>query len=247
MKLKKQLFIFIILMVILSIKCVNAADYYVNKYGVTLTLEEYNFISYFYFDGYQDYMTLEDYNDFIDENIMGGEVKIETMSTEDTDDLVSIIKDTSYETTGKVLKLSLSCNDSYCNAVVTLTWKYIPEVTSYDLIGALTKGTTIKSFTNARMYCDGSSYKPTENIITSTGVASIFDIPTVTSSLVFSQKFKVYKGGTLNVSYQHAKKSISLSNSKKFTFNSSGAGGVFKFTGTASSTYDKMSGISVDI
>ena len=40
---------------------------------------------------------------------------------------------------------------------------------------------------------------------------------------------------------------ISLSNSQNYTFSRSGYGGVFKFSGTALTTYDKMKGVSISL
>ena len=50
--------------------------YYKNKSGVLFSYEDYKFISEFFFEGYQEYMSQEDYNDFISSNIMNGEIVI---------------------------------------------------------------------------------------------------------------------------------------------------------------------------
>ena len=54
------------------ISVVNAEEltYYTNSNNVNFSKEEYEFISNFYFEGYQNYMTEEDYKEFKKSNIM---------------------------------------------------------------------------------------------------------------------------------------------------------------------------------
>ena len=60
----------------LFILSVSAEGFYTNRYGVSFSEQEYSFISNFYFDGYQNFMSIDDYNDFIDSDIMNGEITI---------------------------------------------------------------------------------------------------------------------------------------------------------------------------
>ncbi len=127
----KYMLLFCLLTTSLLVGDVSAAEsnFYTNKNGVSFTGKEYKFISDFYFDGYQDYMTYNDYEKFLASNIMKGEIKTITL------DDYSNSRSLEYETKMKQLKLSSSCADD-CFVVTTLIWKVIPAVKSYDLIGA---------------------------------------------------------------------------------------------------------------
>lgn len=49
---------------------VNAQKiYYENNYGVSLTEQEYTFITDMYWDGYQEYLTIDEYNEIKENNL----------------------------------------------------------------------------------------------------------------------------------------------------------------------------------
>lgn len=60
---KKRALLALLLGTFLFTKNVYAQEiYYQNDYGVILDHQEYNFISNMYWEGYQKYLTMEDYN-----------------------------------------------------------------------------------------------------------------------------------------------------------------------------------------
>ena len=78
-----KLFLVISLIMVFAFTNVTAREYYyTNDNGVSLTKEEYDFLSKFYWDGYQEYMTIDQYNDFIEKDLINSE-----FASEETTDI----------------------------------------------------------------------------------------------------------------------------------------------------------------
>lgn len=228
----------------LSIPSVFAKDtFYTNNYGVEFTEEEYNFISMFYFEGYQDYMNQERYESFIESDIMNG--NIQTVSSEDIPNITPYA--TMHETNAKVIKISSSC-DTECTVSTTLTWKNTPTVKSYDVIGAYLKGATYKNDTLLTILATSSTTQfPSDNIIKSNGVATSMKLPNDSTGLKINQSFETSRSGTVNSSYQHAKRTSTSAKSKQFSFSEAGFGKVFLFNDSVKDYYDAMGGVSLNL
>lgn len=222
---------------------VNAENFYINKNGIKFTEREYSFISDFYFEGYQDYMTISDYEEFKNSNIINGDINIQEKYDYDTNTLIPYAS-SSHETPSKIFKLSSSCSDD-CTINVSVTWKKIPTTKSYDLMGAYYENISLNKLIISKMYYGGKIASPIENNLKSNGFSSTFKIPNTSKSISISQTYKVSKGGRLYVSYQHAKNSVSLSESRKYEISKSGYGNVFKFDSSVMSKYDAMQGLNV--
>lgn len=215
--------------------------YFVNQNNVKFTKEEYDFISYMFWDGAQENMDLDDYNNFINSDIMNGDLDSNIYYD------IPLTRATSIEEANKTLKIVKSCS-SNCFVSVTLTWKKFPTVKSYDVIGAYLDGTSLVNNPATSITTNGTittTYKDIKKSNNGFGVS--VKLPTYGTSMIINQSFRVNKGGTVYASYQHAIKNISLSNSQNYTFSRSGYGGVFKFSGTALTTYDKMKGVSISL
>ena len=111
--------------------------YFVNSNDVEFTKAEYDFISYMFWDGVQDYMSLDDYNEFIESDIMNG--TIDSVMYD-----YPLTRATSIEDANRTLKIVKSCS-SNCFVSVTLTWKSLPTIRSYDVIGAYLDGTELEN------------------------------------------------------------------------------------------------------
>lgn len=235
----------IAILFILSFICVDvdAEAFYINKNGVEFTEREYSFISDFYFEGYQDYMTISDYEEFISSNIINGDINIQEEYDYDFNALRPYYS-SSHETPSKILKLSSSCSED-CTINVTLTWKKIPSTNSYDLIGAYFENISLLQLMKSKMYYGEKISSPIENNIKSNGFSSTFKIPSTNELITIMQEYKVTKGGRLYVSYQHAKNSVSLAESRKYEFSKNGYGNVYNFDSSVMSKYDNMQGLSV--
>ncbi len=239
---KRTFIIFALLLLTVFSINVNASELegYTNQYGVTFSQEEYDFISKFYFDGYQEYMTMDAYNSFIDSDIMNADISIKVYNNE------IMPMSSIYETNMKQLKVSTACYTD-CNVTTVLSWKSLPSVRSYDLIGAYFDGTSLISGVSSFMFYDSSKVSPAYSTKSADGVSSTFKLPSKASNLNFTQEFIVAKSGSINVSYQHARKSISLANSKKFSLSKNGYGGVFKFQESIRPYYDAMGGLTINL
>ena len=184
--------------------------YYVNQNNVEFTKEEYDFISYMFWDGAQNQMSLNDYDDFVNSNIMNGELDSQIYYD------LPLTRSTSIEDANRTLKIVKSCS-SNCFISVTLTWKNSPTVRSYDVMGAYLSGTSLVNTPTTSITASGTTttYRDIKNDTNGFGVS--MKLPTYGTSMVINQSFRVNKGGTVYASYQHAMKSISLANSKNYT------------------------------
>lgn len=223
---------------IVALPNASAKEFYKNDYGVTLNKEEYDFLSFMFWDGCQELITKSDYEKFINSDIMQGELDSKIYEEPMT-------RATSFENDNRSFKISKSCTIN-CFVSVTLTWKSNPNIRSYDVMGAYLDNTSLEN-------------NPTMVIKSTSGSSNITDIKKANNgfgvsmllpsgnNIVINQNFRVSKGGTVYASYQHAKSNITLGNSKNYTFSKAGYGQVFKFNGTAASVYDKFNGITISL
>ena len=73
------------------------------------------------------------------------------------------------------------------------------------------------------------------------------EIRTNVYSLSVIQQFTVTTGGTVYASYQHAMKSTTKAISQMYNITPTGAGYVFAFYGDATSVYDQMNGVDIQV
>lgn len=191
-KIKKNIFI-MLLVIFFPIYNTNAEEvYYTNNYNVRLTKEEYDFISKFYWEGYQEDMTLRDYQEFVESNIMNGE--FETVEINPFENVGLIPYSTSHETNSKTMKISKSCN-STCSISVVVTWKNIPNTKSYDVIGAYLDGVNLLSKVSTNAKASGMTNSIFEIKKDNKGFGASISLPTSGSNYVISQTYTVSKGG----------------------------------------------------
>ncbi|MDE6142344.1 MAG: hypothetical protein K2G03_07040 [Bacilli bacterium] len=246
-EIKKVLILVMMLMVVTLSGNAFALDsedvYYTNDHYVSFTKEEYDFVSKFYFDGYQKYMNQEDYNYMIDNDLMNGKIEIKEI-TDETNLLPRA--NTYYETGAKKIQLSSSCTTS-CTLVINLTWTKSPNVRSYDLIGAYSPTSNNLKFVNSRIYYDGEVKTQVEYKQESKGVSATMKLPSSGEDIKVVMHLQANLGTRVYASYQHAKKTISLANSRKYSFNSGGYGHVFLFDEAVSDYYDAMGGVQMTL
>lgn len=78
------------------------------------------------------------------------------------------------------------------------------------------------------------------------GAASSFQLKDGTSQEAWI-RFKYKGSGYIYGSYQHAAKSATLAESRKYTFSPYGKGGVFDFESSVSDKYDAMGGVEMKV
>ena len=248
----KKLYNFILLFFLcftIGLLSVNAKEiYYTNKNGITFTKEEYDFFSEMYYDGYQAIMNKEDREKFD-----GKELKIENIEKVIYDESINkntgnMLKGNYHETQAKKLQISKVTGGNAPTIVITATWKYSPNVRSYDLIGAYLNGVSmIGSAASILSYSGGTIYE-SAYISSSNGYGSVVKLPSSGSNIIVSSTFLVTGSGTVYGSYQHAKSSISLNNAQQFSISFSGLGNVFYFSNlNIRAKYDAMQGVSINV
>ena len=238
--------------------------FYKNKNGVTLTEEEYNFISKMYWDGYQSLMTLEDYEEFQDSKVMDGQVEVKILDYDnsvipynssfptggrllkilDYDNSV-IPYSSSFSSGGKSLKIFKSCS-SNCLISVTLQWTGNPIVRSYDVIGAYIENTSFTNTPTTIVATSSSRTVITDLKKTNNGIGSSFKLPDG-SNITVNQVFRVNTGGHVYASYQHAISTSTLAKSKDYIFSYYGYGRVFQFSDSSKDIYDAMNGVDIEV
>ena len=238
---KKVLTIFITMLSMIIYTNVYAEEYYYqNNNGVSFTKEEFEFLNSFYFEGYPEYMTLNDYEEFTKSNIMNG--KIQIASSNNLNNYMPLV-DVSYPTNKKTLKLSSSCSGTICSMAITLTWTQNPNVRSYDLIGSLVENTNITSRSGAKLYYSGENILPVEQKTQTNAISSTYKLTDSGSNIIVIENYNVNNSGKVIASYQHATQNISLATSRNYNFSTNGYGAVFAFYSGAGNYYDGMLGV----
>lgn len=222
--------------------------YYTNSHGVSLTEEQYNFLTELHFDGYQDYITEATHNKYLSMGLYDEKVNKEVI--EDFDDAGNSLYGTLHETTAKKLVLSHVCSGNLCNMITTLYWKGAPNVVSYDVMGSYLYGNLTRvSYPITYLYWSGQAIEFTDRVFSGNGFGCTVLLQNSSVQMIAEQDvdIRVNGSGTFYSSYQHATKRITLETSKKYTTGFGGYGGVFFFYGSAVGVYDQMAGVNVHL
>lgn len=236
--------IILLLLLLFPFVSVQAEEFtFINDNNVSLNQKEYDFIINMFYDGYQNIITENDYNNiFADSEMVNA--KIEKNEIENYD----FIRATYHETQSKKFAISKACT-SDCLITLVANWKKNPTIRSYDVIGAYLDGTSLVStfIPTTSAVNTASSNHSNEMVTSSNGFGVSVKLPTGGSGMTISQYFKVSNCGTVYGSYQHATANISLANSKKYSISRTGYGGVFSFQSSVRDYYDAMNGVSISL
>lgn len=220
----------------------NKNNYYENSNGVIVSKKEYQFIEDFYGIEYFDKMTMEDYEWIEDLDI--NKNKIEIKSILNSDIMTFGTSTTQY---GKNIKIVKSCS-SNCIIIVKCQWLLVPNVRSYDVIGARFSNTDLVSNTITTKVSSSSGVEYSNNLLRLTsGFGVSVKLPSAGTDIIVEQKYTVSARGKIYASYQHAQSNISLATSKLYTVTSNGYGGVFGFYGAALNVFDQMNGVDISL
>lgn len=232
--------LFGLLIMFAGVITVNANEiYYSNRYGVEFNKEQYEFFTKMYYEGYQEHMTIEDFN-YFNENEMNAEL-IETNYSNQS------IMPMSESVTGtkKTLKISKTTSGTIATITVVADWFQNPSTKSNDVIGARFVGVDLLDNPNTILVSSSGTKKLTNIDKQTNGFGQTLLISG--TGIKITQTYKVKTGGTVYASYQHAKQVISAADSRKYTISSDGYGSVFKFTGKGVSVYDNSEGVSMSV
>lgn len=238
----KRKIVFLFLLFLSSVLFVNAEEiYFINDNNVSLTRQEYDFVGNMFYNGYQQFITNDDYNIIFED----GKDSIQDIESK-TIEIFNYYRATFHETGSKYFTIKKSCT-SNCLITLVAEWKNNPNVRSYDVIGARLEKTSLVSTPSTSATNTKSSNSSLEMVSEKNGFGVSVKLPTGGNNMIVSQYFRVSTGGTVYGSYQHAIASISLANSKKYSIASNGFGGVFLFKSSVRDYYDSMSGVEIAV
>lgn len=226
-----------------NVFALNRKDfYYQNNNGVSFSKEDYNFFSEMYWNGYQDIVTLEEYESVKSLNVIG--VKVETKYLEEFNGDIKPLG-TIINRNDRTLKISKACT-STCFVTVNFSWLKNPSVRSYDTIGAYLDGTSLIGNPSTTIVVNNSRISVTDLRKEANGIGSSFKLPSGSNPKI-TQAFQANKGGHIYASYQHAMQNSTLTISKDYTFSKLGYGSVFKFSNNSRPYYDGMNGVDIEV
>lgn len=244
MKIKRTIGL-ILLLNIVFITNVNAKEsFYINQYGVSFSKDEYNFLSDFYFNGYQDYMKSENYSEFIKSNIINTTIKTSIQTEYGNVNMLSL--ESFHETSSKSLKVSSACS-TVCAISIVAEWKKSPTIRSYDVIGAYIKNIKMSISPSTTLYYDSGTITSSYTKNSANGFGTSIKLPNSGGNIKVVQTFITEPSGIIYASYQHAKKNSTLAKSQKYSISRNGYGGVFLFESSVEKYYDGMSGVFLEI
>lgn len=213
--------------------------YYINQNNVKFMETEYNFFTLMFYDGYQEFMTQEEFDSYLNTGMNSSLVETSYLNTIQP-------YATSISDNNKSLKISKTATPTTAYISVVATWKVNPTVKSYDLMGAYLENVKLSGNVTTKVSCSSENYNVGDIQKFSNGFGVSIKLPNC-NNIVLSQSFKTSLGGTVYASYQHAITNISLNDSKKYTIGKSGYGNVFIFSNGINNKYDAMSGVNIHV
>lgn len=162
-----------------------------------------------------------------------------------------------WETSAKRLFMEVSSSSSNADVALYAIWLREPNVKGTDVIAIRHDGRINVTSVEGIQYVDGAAENAIYYDLSSSntqkfnnGVGISMNLKDDSSS--FALHLYIFGGknssGNVYGSYQHGKNFTTVAESKQYTINSSGLGGVIKFnTTTISNKYDAMPGVSYSI
>ena len=222
--------------------------YYTTQNGIELTREEYEFLTTFYSPVYPDIMTRDMYDDFVERDVMNGDIQIVSYTEPQLPLLNPGIPPTSqtHTTSYKTVHIGGSCFPGFCIMSLQNNWLVSPSVRSWDNIGVFLDGPSIISHDGTYVYStSGTNWY--SNLKTTNGLGNSVKLPDTGENIIINMAFTVSTGGTVYGSYQHAMQNTTLANSQNYTLDILGYGDVFLYNGNAVGVYDGMNGVDMDV
>jgi hypothetical protein len=195
-------------------------------------------------------LTEDEYNDYLESS--------SSSSTENSASTLVSNGSAAYSTQVKQISIALITGTTWHHVTVTATWKAIPSVRSYDVIGMRGQGFDFRNGSQEgyQIYIEDGTYKTISYAWNGTniqrhdngfGISMNIVNNTITDlQLIVEGDVKATEDyPAIYGSYQHAQKSLTLANSQNYTLGGSGLGSVFIFPYSISSKYDGMSGVRI--
>ena len=239
---KKKLLLLIILF--LAIGIVKAEECsYENRVGVLMDCNLHTKLLEYYPNNFLEYMPQSEYDSIKNNN----PEDIETISLQEILEEDILLRSSYYSTTYKEIRLIK--NGNFITA--SLVWLKNPQVRSYDVFAVrLTSGVSINGDIAFRQI----SHNAGTPIISTTGSKQSFSNGkgvsfklSIYNDLESYLTFYVLGSGTVYSSYQHAKTTVTLNQSKNYTISASGYGGTTLFDSSVANKYDGMNGVNISV
>lgn len=194
-----------------------------------------------YWEGYQEYLTLDDYNEFKNMNLFNQSIDKTTKIIED----IPLTRGASVTSNLRTLTISKSCSNT---CVVTLVNKWIgtPTIKSYDVFGVRVNGVSITNIRNVLVSGDNYARTYSNPIVQNNGFGYSVLVPNV-GNVRATLTFVTTNGGMVYGSYQHAMRNTTEAVSKQYTIGLGGYGNVFNFTGSAREIYENSPGVDIQV
>ena len=250
---KKTLMLLLVAIMLFGISInVNAEDaYYTTANGIELTREEYEFLTTFYWSGYPDVMTRDQYEELVEDDVFSAEIVTESSNGLGSGFIGPVNQPQGNPSTenGRTLQIAKACLPTKCYMSLVATWHLDPSVLGWDVIGAYLYNATLIAHSHTYVSTNAYTYyfdnlKTDEN---GHGLGNSILLPENGTDYIINMSFTTTKGGTVFGSYQHAMQDTTLANSKLYTFSIGGYGNVFNFYGTAEDIYDQATGVDIDV
>lgn len=249
---KKAFWLLLVAMVIMGFSInVYAKDnvYYTTNNGIELTEEEYKFLTKFYGTPYVDIMTRDQYNEFVEDDLLHSDLRIKKV-TPQTTALVNpgnMQRGTYNYEAGRTIQIGAACLPTKCIMSLLTTWDIDPAITSWDDIGAWLDTTTLKSYSHTYLSTSNTTSYFTNWKVESDGIGNTVFLPEDGTNMIINMAFTVSRGGTVYGSYQHAMEDTTFSASQSYTLDFAGYANVHLFSGAAIGVYDEVGGVDINV
>lgn len=215
-------------------------DVYVNQNSVSIPLDIYETIVDIYSKGYVATMTQEEY-DFLVYNGLDNIIVVDYIEHTNP-----FSRGTSHSTSNK----SVSIIKSGSKITLKAIWFSTPNTKAYDVIAARFENVSLKdNYVFKQIYKDDGAYSTSSTCYVQkfgNGLGCSFKVADGTNHEIYLE-FNISGSGTIYGSYQHAKHSTTLNESKKYTLSSSGLGQVLNFDSSVKDKYDGMGGVNLKV
>ena len=217
--------------------------FYTNSNGVSFTEKQYNYFTEMFWEGYQEYVSIEEFNKVNELDLFDKPITKTQVSTDLFQNSGYGLKGTSVTQDGRTTTISKSCS-SQCFLSLVTVWNVNPYIKSWDVFGVRTNGTNVTTINSAIVTGAGYSTSYSNPRWLSNGFGYSVQLPN-TTNLKATVSFYANTGGTIYATYQHAISNTTESTSKLYLISVGGYGGVFSFYGNAYGVYDGCSGVNI--
>ncbi len=215
--------------------------FYTTPNGIELTEKEYEYLSTIYWDTYPDEMTEEQYEEFLNSDLLTRNLQVKTKIVGNPS-----VRGTWHQSAYKKIQISSACSTD-CIITLTNDWLQDPAIRSFDVIGTRLSGVSLIShnFTYVSSTSGYNYFYNTKEF--SNGLGNSVKLPDTGSNIRIVHQITTTTGGIVFGSYQHAMSNTTLPVSKYYNISSAGYGSVFDFYGSAYGIYDGFGGVDITI